>query len=466
MLHQLICENQNLNLAIIIIALRTLKYEDSSSFKGKDLISTSTTAYYVVSKELANQLIKFNLFYSSDNKNENQISFVLQDRTPDIIRRELKNGHVKFQSSSEQLENDIKAIFGKYGGAMPVYMFTCDQASGDIADIKTNIGIKQEMYGSWNGKNIPQNIDKISARSVINSVDKLQSYGELDLQLPPDDNPEKCIVFNNDSEKFENRFTNKLKNDFSIAFKATFPQYSDVLEVLCYYEYEKIILTFDIDGFVSDSDKNNILQFAAEFGCSEPEVFDEPSMDYEHFRVYFYYNKDIKSENLINENIKKPAHIILDITGEYICESYIGCIKEMDDLSSFDGEKLLRAFTVKKHNKAISFNEAKKVLTAGSYIIHEGNTFKIKKVGLNNNSLVVKTNRVLNSKQSIHNFPVDLVERLNGICHLPRRDEEMFRSWNSRIGNFKSYKVLGESYWCDEPAFGEPCECVKILITK
>jgi hypothetical protein len=67
------------------------------------------------------------------------------------------------------------------------------------------------------------------------------------------------MVFNNDPEKFENRFTNKLKNDFSIAFKATFPQYSDVLEVLCYYEDEKVILTFDIDGFVSDSDKNNIL---------------------------------------------------------------------------------------------------------------------------------------------------------------------------------------------------------------
>mgnify|MGYP006382745719 CR=1 FL=1 len=54
MLHQLICENQNLNFAIIIIALRTLKYEDSVSFKGKDLISTLTTAYYVVSKDLAN----------------------------------------------------------------------------------------------------------------------------------------------------------------------------------------------------------------------------------------------------------------------------------------------------------------------------------------------------------------------------------------------------------------------------
>lgn len=41
--------------------------------------------------------------------------------------------------SSEELENDLRVIFGKYGGPMPVYRFICDEAAGGIMSDKDGV---------------------------------------------------------------------------------------------------------------------------------------------------------------------------------------------------------------------------------------------------------------------------------------------------------------------------------------
>ena len=101
---------------------------------------TAVTAYYVVSRELASALTKTDLFYSSDTKQENQISFILQDKVPDIIRRREQVGRVRENvPSPKELENDLRVIFGKYGGPMPVYRFICDEAAGGIMSDKDGV---------------------------------------------------------------------------------------------------------------------------------------------------------------------------------------------------------------------------------------------------------------------------------------------------------------------------------------
>lgn len=93
-----------------------------------------------------------------------------------------------------------------------------------------------------------------------------------------------------------------------------------------------------------------------------------------------------------------------------------------------------------------------------------GNMFSVKRISHSGGRIVAESRRVVQPGQAICDFPAELVERLAGLCGLPRRDEEMFRSWVGRVGGFRSYEILGESRWCDEPAFGEPCDCVKVLL--
>ena len=93
-----------------------------------------------MSRELASALTKTDLFYSSDTKQEDQISLILQDKVPDIIRRREQVGRARENAPSpEELENDLRVIFGKYGGPMPVYRFICDEAAGGIMSDKDGV---------------------------------------------------------------------------------------------------------------------------------------------------------------------------------------------------------------------------------------------------------------------------------------------------------------------------------------
>lgn len=53
----------------MVTTLRTVRYGNSSETVGVPAYAT-VTAYYVVSRELASALIKIDLFYSSDTKQE------------------------------------------------------------------------------------------------------------------------------------------------------------------------------------------------------------------------------------------------------------------------------------------------------------------------------------------------------------------------------------------------------------
>ena len=142
-------------------------------------VSTAVTAYYVISRALALELVKTDVFYSSDPSVEDQISLILQDKTPDIIRRREQTARLKFAPSPDELENDLRAVFGKYGGPMPVYRFVCDQAEGGVMSNKDENGIRQVMRGVWSGKGLKR-IKAPSAKEVANSI-PLEGVGELDL---------------------------------------------------------------------------------------------------------------------------------------------------------------------------------------------------------------------------------------------------------------------------------------------
>lgn len=76
MIHQLICERQNCDRAVVVTTLRTVRYGNSSDAVGVPAYA-AVTSYYVVSRELASALTKTDLFYSSDTKQEDQISLIL-----------------------------------------------------------------------------------------------------------------------------------------------------------------------------------------------------------------------------------------------------------------------------------------------------------------------------------------------------------------------------------------------------
>lgn len=138
----------------------------------------------------------------------------------------------------------------------------------------------------------------------------------------------------------------------------------------------------------------------------------------------------------------------------------------MQDLSTFDGGEVTRAFAVNRYSKGMDSGQVLKCLGEGTEIVLNGEAFKVKRVLLSGGRVIAESRRVVQSGQAVYEFPAELVERLSGPCSLPRRLEEMFRAWRDRAGAFSSYEILGESRWCDEPAFGEPCDCVKVLIRK
>lgn len=467
MIHQLICENKILDRAVIVISLRTLKYEQlPGGFTDKEPVSTSTVAYYVIAKDMAQKLIQTNLFYSSDYTDENQISFILQEKIPDIIRRKVQTGRIKFMLSPSELEQDLKAVFGKYGSSMPVYRFECDQTLGDIFNVKTANGIKQKIYGIWYGRGIKNNNKHISAKDFANKMSSFDSCGKLDLILPSDKNPKKCIVFKNKKEmlRAEDSVTRNIKKEFIIAFKAMFPQFANKLDVICYKENEKIIIAFNIADCISKQDKNDIMHFAAEFGCCDPEECDNKLSDLSNFRVYFYYN-GLDQFTYLNENNNNSAPIYVKITDELPHKYWLGSVRKMHDLKHIDGGCKVCAFTSDKPFNNIRANKVKKLIAPGTEIINEGRTYIVKKIDNNDSNIVVEAYRSLKENEFECYFPSRLIERLNGPCHLPRRDELMFQKWlHENNLNKIDFDILSEEIWSSEPAFGESCECIKVLI--
>lgn len=205
----------------MVTTLRFLDDRQMSKLKIPVPVSTSITAYYVISRKLAQELVKTDVFYSSDSSDENQISFILQDKSPDIIRRRSQSGSIKFSPTPKELENDLKAVFGKHGGPMPVYRFVCDQSEGGIMQQKSSDGIRQIMIGLWEGKGIKSG-RKISVKDMVKRI-PAKGSGKLDTDIPDGIKPEKCIVLDN---KEGCRSGRQIK-DLETAVYAAFPSLRD-----------------------------------------------------------------------------------------------------------------------------------------------------------------------------------------------------------------------------------------------
>lgn len=200
----------------MVTTLRTVRYGNSSEAAGVPAYAT-VTAYYVVSRELASALTKTDLFYSSDTKQEDQISLILQDKVPDIIRRREQIGRARENAlSPEELENDLRAIFGKHGGPMPVYRFVCDEVAGGIMTDKDCT--RQVMYGTWSGKGLSA-ARPATPKEIANSI-PAEGFGKLDLDLPSAADPEKCMVFDEPAPARRPG----VASDVEIAIKSAFPE--------------------------------------------------------------------------------------------------------------------------------------------------------------------------------------------------------------------------------------------------
>ena len=102
-------------------------------------------------------------------------------------------------------------------------------------------------------------------------------------------------------------------------------------------------------------------------------------------------------------------------------------------------------FAVGGYSKGMDSAQVAKCLREGAEIVLNGDVFSVKRVSSSGRRIVAESRRVVQPGQALCDFPAELVERLAGPCGLPRRDEEMFRSWVDRIGGFRSYEILGES---------------------
>lgn len=453
MIHQLICEGQNDGRAVVVTTLRTVRYRRLAKAACVPAYA-AVTAYYVVSRDLALALTKTDLFYSSDLAAEDQISLILQDRVPDIVRRREQIGRAREpMPSPEELENDLYAVFGKYGAPMPVYRFVCDEAAGGIMSDRD--GARQVMRGVWSGKDLPA-AKAPTSREVANSV-PTEGAGKLDFDLPSGADPEKCMVFD---EPAGARLPGAAQDVF-IAVCAAFPEIAkrtavDVFEG----DGAGARLVVLVKGGVPDEVKIGLSNFLAEYGCSAPE--ETFSADGDWIGVFDF--EPNRGEKPLCESAEDPASVVIRVPEEFDKECWLGSARKMQDLSTFDGGEVSRAFAVCQYSKGMDSARAMKCLREGSEIMLNGSAFKVKNVTRSGDRVVAESRRIVRPGQAVCDFPAELAERLSGPCELPRRDEEMFRSWMARTGGFSSYEILGESRWCDEPAFGEPCECVRVLL--
>ena len=336
---------------------------------------------------------------------------------------------------------------------MPVYRFICDEAAGGIMSDKD--GVRQVMRGVWSGKDLPA-MRAPTPREVANSV-PAEGTGTLDLDLPSGVDPEKCMVFD---EPVGARQTG-VASDVLIAVCAAFPEIAKQTTVNVFDGVDgKMRLVILVKGGVPDGVKLRLSNFLAEYGCFDPE--ETFSADGDWAGVF-----DFRPEHdgrVLCESADDPVSVVVRAPGESDKECWLGSSRKMQDLSTFDGGEVIRAFAVGSYSKGMDSAQVEKCLREGAEIVLNGDTFSVKRVSRSGRRIVAESRRVVQSGQVVCDFPAELVERLAGPCGLPRRDEEMFRSWVGRIGGFRSYEILGESRWCDEPAFGEPCECVRALL--
>ena len=257
--------------------------------------------------------------------------------------------------------------------------------------------------------------------------------------------------------------TPRAASDIGIALRAAFPEIAKQIAADAFGEKDGLArLIVVVKGGVPENIKLKLSNFLAEYGCSNPEETFSADGDW----VGAFDFKPEPSELPLCESVEEPVSVIIRVPNEFDKECWVGCSRTMQDLSKFDGGEVTRVFAVDQYSKGMDSASASKRLVEGSELVLNGNAFRVKDVDVCNGRIVVEARRVISSSQAVYDFPAEIIDRLSGPCGLPRRDEEMFRSWASNAGEMNSFNVLGESYWCDEPAFGEPCECVKVLMER
>ena len=248
-------------------------------------------------------------------------------------------------------------------------------------------------------------------------------------------------------------------SDVETAIRAAFPEISKQVVVNVFDQGGSARLVVSVKGGITDGDKLKLSNFLAEYGCSDPEETFSPDGDW----VGMFDFKPSSRSRALRESAEEPVSVTIKVPGESDKEYWLGCSRRMQDLRSFDGGEVLRVFATDRYSKGMDMDSAGKLMRECDELVAEGQRFGVKRVYARGGRLVVEARRTEQDGEIICDFPTELLERLDGPCGLPRRDEEMFRSWMSHVGKISSYKVLGESRWCDEPAFGEPRECVKVL---
>ena len=209
------------------------------------------------------------------------------------------------------------------------------------------------MRGVWSGKDLPA-MKAPTPREVANSV-PAEGTGTLDLDLPSGVDPEKCMVFD---EPVGARQTG-VASDVLIAVCAAFPEIAKQTTVNVFDGVDgKMRLVILVKGGVPDSIKLRLSNFLAEYGCFDPE--ETFSADGDWLGVF-----DFKPEHdgrVLCESADDPVSVVVRVSGELDKECWLGSSRKMQDLSTFDGGEVVRAFAVGSYSKGMDSAQVEKCL--------------------------------------------------------------------------------------------------------
>lgn len=111
----------------------------------------------------------------------------------------------------------------------------------------------------------------------------------------------------------------------------------------------KMRLVILVKGGVPDSVKLRLSNFMAEYGCFDPE--ETFSADGDWVGVF-----DFRPEHdgrVLCESTDDPVSVVVRVPGESDKECWLGSSRKMQDLSTFDGGEVVRAFAVGSYSKGM-----------------------------------------------------------------------------------------------------------------
>lgn len=181
-------------------------------------------------------------------------------------------------------------------------------------------------------------------------------------------------------------------SDVLVAVCAAFPEIAKQTTVNVFDGVDgKMRLVILVKGGVPDGVKLRLSNFLAEYGCFDPE--ETFSADGDWAGVFDF--RPEHDSRVLCESADDPVSVVVRVPGESDKECWLGLSRKMQDLSTFDGGEVTRAFAVNKYSKGMDSARALKCLGEGTEIVLNGETFKVKRASLSGGRVIAESRRVV-----------------------------------------------------------------------